>query len=319
MSSFDARRRPAPSPLHAEPPLHLVPPNTEGLIVYLPAYAAALRGLGHRERGIVKYVDVLRQFLTWLGPGITHADLTSARIRQYQDLKAATCAPATVGNILTTIRSFCRWAIREELRQDDPTLSIKWPRQRKTAPRALKRASLQDLDQVLMPPPGLHPERAWYWERNRRALYLMLYAGLRLSEAAALRWRDVDLEAKTLFVVDGKYGRDRSLPIHRKLAQVLIDVSERQPDDAVAGQIDGRPLSYKSLAHVFERWLPRRGIHISAHRLRHSFATQLLHNGANLKIIQELMGHESLETTERYLSLEMSQKQAAVDQLPDDW
>jgi integrase/recombinase XerC len=87
----------------------------------------------------------------------------------------------------------------------------------------------------------------------------------------------------------------------------------------VCGHANGKPISYKTVPHAFDRWLSGEGLHISAHQLRHTFATQLLWAGADLRTIQRLMGHASLATTERYLSVEMEQKKQAVSLLPDRW
>jgi integrase/recombinase XerD len=148
---------------------------------------------------------------------------------------------------------------------------------------------------------------------------LMLFAGLRISEAAALRWRDVDLEAGVLMVIEGKGGKDRAVPIHPILRAELLRVESPRPSWAVVGRRDNQPMNQKSLAHLFERWLPDCDLHISAHRLRHSFASELLRHGADLRSIQELLGHTSLEMTQRYLMLGSQQLRAAIDRLPDGW
>lgn len=147
----------------------------------------------------------------------------------------------------------------------------------------------------------------------------MLFGGLRISEAAALRWREVDLDAATLMVIDGKGGKDRMVPLHPTLLNELTRVEAPRKTWTVAGKPDGSPVKQKSLAHIFERWLPGFGLNISAHQLRHSFATELLRAGADLRSIQELLGHTSLETTQRYLTLSNHQLRVAVDKLPSSW
>jgi site-specific recombinase XerD len=147
----------------------------------------------------------------------------------------------------------------------------------------------------------------------------MLFSGLRLSEAAALRWCDVDLEVRELMVVDGKGGKDRVVPLHPALVEELCQVRSPKPSWAVLGQRDGKPLTHKSLAHIFERWLADLGIRITAHRLRHSFATEMLRHGADIRAIQDLMGHTSLETTQRYLALHNEQLRGAIEKLPPSW
>jgi site-specific recombinase XerD len=285
----------------------------------LPDYRAHLVARGHRKQGVARYMDQLKAFVRFVGKETTVTEITAKVIRRYQATMAEQCGAGTVGNALTAIRSFCRWCLLEELRTDDPTLQIVWPRLRKPAPRALRRAELRFIFEVITEPAGLRKEQAFIWRRNRRAIYLMLFGGLRLSEAAALRWRDIDLDAQELLVIDGKGGKDRVVPLHPALTEELRRVRNPKPMWAVVGQRDGKPLNYKSLAHIFERWLANLGLRISAHRLRHSFATELLRHGADIRAIQDLMGHTSLETTQRYLALNNEQLRGAVDKLPHSW
>lgn len=285
----------------------------------LPEYRAALVARGHRKQGIVRYMDQISAFARFAGEEATIADITSKLIRRYQVKMSERCGAGTVGNALTVIRSFCRWCLLEDLRDDDPTLKVIWPRLRKPAPRALKRAELRRLFEVIVEPEGLNSDQAFMWQRSRRTVYLMLFGGLRLSETAALRWRDVDLELAELMVIDGKGGKDRLVPMHPALVEELSKVRNPNPGWAVVGGRDGKPLTHKSLAHTFERWLPGLGIQITAHRLRHSFATEMLRHGADIRAIQDLMGHTSLETTQRYLELCNEQLRGAVEKLPRSW
>jgi integrase/recombinase XerD len=131
---------------------------------------------------------------------------------------------------------------------------------------------------------------------------------------------DVDLDAAELVVRDGKGGKDRVVPIHAKLlGELRVAAAESRSPWAVAGKADGFALTSKSMAHLFERWLPRLGIEITAHQLRHSFATEMLRGGANLRDIQDLLGHANLSTTERYLMVSGARLRGAVDTLPEDW
>ena len=285
----------------------------------LPEYRAALVSRGHRKQGIVRYMDQITSFARFAGREATVADVTAKLVRRYQVKLSERCGAGTVSNALTVIRSFCRWYLLEDFRDDDPTLKIVWLRLRKPAPRALKRAELRLLNEVIVEPEGLSEDQAFMWRRNRRTVYLMLYAGLRLSETAALRWRDVDMDLAELMVIDGKDGKDRVVPLHSALVEELRKVRNPNPSLAVVGGRDGEPLTHKSLAHIYERWLPGLGIQITAHRLRHSFATEMLRHGADIRAIQELMGHASLETTQRYLALCNEQLRGAVEKLPRSW
>jgi len=129
----------------------------------------------------------------------------------------------------------------------------------------------------------------------------------------------IDLDVLTLTVRNAKRGKFRVIPLHDRPVTALKMVPEHEWRGAVCGRADGKVRSYKSLPHIFDRWLKAAGLEISAHQLRHTFATRMLWNGANLREIQRLLGHASLATTERYLAMEIEQKRKAVDTLPDRW
>jgi integrase/recombinase XerD len=109
--------------------------------------------------------------------------------------------------------------------------------------------------------------------------------------------------------------------MHQRLLKELqlVPKAERQPDRTVICKSDGSPLSRRSIEHICDRWLRRLGFDVHAHRFRHSFATQMMRKGANIRTIQELLGHADLKTTERYLMVDVEDKRRAVDVLPDTW
>lgn len=280
----------------------------------LGQYEQALLARGRRPRGIARYLEHLRLFAQDLG-----ADpITAARIRRYQEHLARRCAVRTVQGALTAIRSYCRWAVREGHLAGDPTVDVDWPTTPDAAPRALSREQLRRLMRAMDEPADLTTEQQWYWRRNRRVVLLMLFAGLRMHEVVQLRWGDVDLDARQLVVRQGKGGRSRSVPLHGALLAELRAAGRHRPGLAVAGREDGTPIA-RDHDRLFRRWLRRAGLSISAHQLRHSFATELLRSGADLRTIQELLGHRRLETTQRYLMIDAERMRSAVDLLPSRW
>lgn len=280
------------------------------------AYLAGQRKL--RPRAIETYRRAVVRVATWLGDEATVAALTADAIGRYQVAKAHLLA-ASVAKELSAIRSYSRWCMRAQLRADDPTMELEWPKRTEPIPRALTARELRQLDAILAAAvPVLDRKGRRRVRRDTRIVLLMLYAGLRLSEVAALAWRDVDMDAATL-IARGKGGRDRVLPLHERLLANLRETPEAEQRGAVCGRADGKPLSYKSIPHVFDRWLKDAGLEISAHQLRHTFATRLLWAGQDIRVIQRLLGHASLATTERYLAVEMEQKRSAVAALPDAW
>lgn len=285
----------------------------------MDSFASSLAGRKLSTRTIETYAKSVRQYASWIGTDATVADVTAERITAFQIAKKHLEA-ATVSRHLSALRTYSRWCIKAKLRSDDPTLEIEWPKRIEPLPRALTQRELRLLDKILAEHlPILDKKTRHKVERDRRIVLIMLYAGLRLSEVAVLKWQDVDLDAGTLTVRKGKGGQSRVIPLHDRLKIDLERTREEDQKGAVCGHRDGKPLSYKSIPHVFDRWLKDAGLDISAHQLRHTFATRMLWAGADLRTIQRLLGHASLETTARYLNLEMDQKRTAVDKLPDRW
>jgi integrase/recombinase XerC len=283
-------------------------------------WLAWLAGQKLRPRAVDTYRREMRRIVAWLGEDATVADLDAARLALYQ-AERAHLSSSTLRKTLTVVRSYATWCISVGLRSDDPTAQFRWPRKTQPLPRALSSDELARLDRWLTrTTPTLDRVAARLLLRDRRIVLLMLYAGLRRAEVVDLDWRDVDLPDGSLIVRGGKGGKDRALPIHPRLAAEL----ERTPKQDRRGPVvcsvrGGEKLSHKTLGQLFERRLREEDLEISAHRLRHTFATRLLAAGADLRTIQDMMGHESLETTARYLQSDLTLKQAAVRRLPDSW
>ncbi|WP_431087662.1 site-specific tyrosine recombinase/integron integrase [Paenibacillus sp. 8b26] len=140
--------------------------------------------------------------------------------------------------------------------------------------------------------------------KHRAILYLTYTSGLRVSEVVRLRPEDCDWERKVLKVRQGKGRKDRqTLLSEAAFAVVEQYIGAEQPEDWLfPGQREGRHLTERSAQKVFEKALAEAGIRkqVSIHSLRYSFATHLLENGIDLRYIQELLGHQSVRTTERY-------------------
>ena len=288
-------------------------------------WIAHLAGQKVRPRSRDVYRREVIAFARWLGSESTAADATADAIDGYQ-IACEHLAPATIGKKLSAIRSWCRWCQRKRLRLDDPTLEIEWPDREDPIPRALSADELRRLEVALdIPLPLLDRKKRRVRARDRRIVLLMLYCGLRRAEVAGLLWKDIDLDALALTVRRevAKGGRPRVIPLHDRVVADLRETRPHHRRGAVAGhklsgKASGAVLSHKTLGHIFERWLKEEhGLEISAHQLRHTFATQLLRSGAPLVAIQRLLGHRSLATTQRYLQVEDDEKRSAVGRLPD--
>lgn len=293
--------------------------SSPAVVDTLGSYAAALSARKGRPRAIDTYLRAVRTFATWLGNDGTVAGITAESLGRYQ-LARSGLAAATISKQLSAIRSYCRWCIDAGLRNDDPTLRIVWPKKRKKLPRALKGEELTTLEAILdRPPPVLDKRARRIWLRNRRIVVLLLYTGLRRAEVAQATWEDTDLQAATLIVGEesAKGGNERIVSLHPRVLAELRTTPAKQRRGALAGHPDGRCISHKTIGHVFDRWLSDAGLDTSAHKLRHTCATQMLKHGANIHEIQRMLGHADIRTTERYLHLSAADQHAAVRRLPD--
>ena len=211
---------------------------------------------------------------------------------------------------LSTLRAFFRWACREGHLARNPAKGLPAPRVPKTLPRAM---SLADTESLLAA-----PEEGSFFERDR-ALFELLYAtGLRVSEAAGLDLEDVDFSSR-LARVAGKGGKERIVTFGEEAEEALREYlparaeRRRRFDESLPGEGEplfvnarGGRLTTRSMARLLKSRLRAAGLPsaISPHALRHTFATHLLSAGADLRSIQELLGHASLSTTQKYTHLD---------------
>jgi integrase/recombinase XerC len=231
-------------------------------------------------------------------------------VRSYlAHLHRARLSNRSLARHLSTLRSFFRWACREGHIEKSPAKGLPAPRVPKTLPRAM---TLPDTERLLdADEETLIPER-------ERALFELLYAtGLRVSEAAGLDMEDVDFSER-LVRVTGKGSRERIVPFGDAAADALrtylpsrAALRHRAKDDGETGDplfvnARGGRLTTRSMARLLKRRLRAAGLpeQISPHALRHTFATHLLQAGADLRAIQELLGHASLSTTQKYTHLD---------------
>jgi integrase/recombinase XerC len=230
-------------------------------------------------------------------------------VRSYlASLHRSRLASRSLARHLSTLRSFFRWACREGHLDKNPARALPSPRLPKTLPRAM---TLPDTERLLAA-----EEEAPFPERDR-ALFELLYAtGLRVSEAAGLDLEDVDFASRLLRVV-GKGNKERIAPFGETAQDALAAYlpiraerrkrsAEEEDSDPLFVNVRGGRLTTRSMARLLKRRLKAAGLptEISPHALRHSFATHLLEAGADLRAIQELLGHASLSTTQKYTHLD---------------
>lgn len=269
----------------------------------IAAYLAHER-LRRRERGVVSYGKTL-QHLARFAAG----QPLDARLIESYFATRIHLAPATIAADMAAIASFGRWGLRRGLITGDLLAYVERPRITRGDVIEAPRATIAQISAWLQTPDGL--------ARSRRFVGMCLYGGLRITEARLADWAYVDLIGRELVVRadTAKGGKARRIPIAPPLGRLLALVPLGERHGAVAGQPDGRPLSRGGAEHIFDRELPRFGIEVTAHQLRRAFATRLDEQGVSLRVIQELLGHSSLATTERYIGVDRARKIAAVDGL----
>lgn len=285
----------------------------------LDAFVRARRGEGRRPEGVRRYADRLRLFGAWLGArGVEDvATIDALTVADYRDYCIVDRGnrEGTVVNALTAIRAFAEWAIPLGHMAEDPTAKVRWPQRARGLPKPLTPEELGTLAAILADEPEDEGE-AWHHRRNRLAIELMYYLGLRLGEVARLKVADVNLVAGTVTIRQSK-SRDRSVALHAELLPHLAEVlAGRRQSDPVIPAETGKAMKPKVLAKIFERWLPARGLRISAHRLRHSFATELLRGCGNLGLVQDALGHASPETTRIYTLIVVEDQRPAINRIP---
>jgi integrase len=192
-------------------------------------------------------------------------------------------APASRHNELSNLRSFYRWAIRRDYRADDPTLLLDSPVVDPGLPRPMSR---EDLHKVL---------NSMTTASDRRAVCLGAYAGLRISEAAALRWSDVDLENQELRVMNSKGNKSRWVPMSPELLDALLP---NTGGNVVTG---GEAHDTDWLARRIRKAFRNAGIHATFHQLRHRYATIAYEATGDILTVSRLLGHANLNTTQIYV------------------
>ena len=244
-------------------------------------------------------------------------EITVLELRGYvAALHEAGYAPTTIARRLASLRSFFRFGQREGWVDNNPAKPLRNPRKPRSLPHVLSGA---DVARLLQTPPADHPLGL----RDRAILETMYSAGLRISEVVGLDHGDLDFEAEVVRV-RGKGRKERLAPIGsyamRALRQWLRTrvPSPREPagpESPVFVNRFGRRLTTRSVARMLEKYLRQAALdrRTTPHSLRHSFATHLLDRGADIRSVQELLGHKSLVTTQIYTHVSTAALRAAYE------
>jgi len=217
---------------------------------------------------------------------------------------------ATIARKLATLRSFYKFLVKRNEITANPVIAVRTPKQEKKLPRFLE---YEEVKRLLETPPMDN----WLGARDRAILETLYSTGIRVSELVALNMDDIDFLGEVIHV-RGKGKKERINPIGSSALQVIQHYMEYRNKRAQSNSNfdskvlfvnkHGRRLSTRSVRRKMDKYLKIAGLDpaISPHTLRHSFATHMLNKGADLRSVQELLGHQSLSTTQIYTHLTTS-------------
>ncbi len=278
----------------------------------LAAYVAYLRAERHASPHTIRgYLADLRQFLAVAG---TPAAVGPDAIRHWLRTLDGTVERTSIARKLAAVRGLFRFLADTGRLPADPTLGIATPRTRRRLPAHL---TLDDVDRLLATPRG----DTLLGLRDRAFLEVLYSSGLRVSELVGLDWEHVDEDTGLLRVL-GKGRKERVVPVGRPALRALAAYRARCAAAGLAAARGavflnrrGGRLTSRSVARSMERHVLASGTSTKAtpHALRHTFATHLLGAGADLRAIQELLGHASLSTTQRYTHVDLRRLMEAYD------
>ena len=255
----------------------------------------------------------LSQFNIWLGlqkKGSSKSELVSANqadIQQYLAVKFPLSKPRSISRLIASMRRFYRYALRENLIKTDPTLQIESPKLPRSLPKSLNESEVEDLLNApdINQPIGL---------RDRAMLELLYASGLRVSELVGVKVNEVSTQDGVVRVT-GKGSKTRLVPMGEEAADwidqylktarpkiLASQISAGQMTDAMFVTNRGGAMTRQAFWYLIKRYAIVAGIskHMSPHVLRHAFATHLLNHGADLRVVQMLLGHADISTTQIY-------------------
>lgn len=286
-------------------------------------FAAECRRRAWSEATVAVYRKRLERFLVWVGESeptveevtsITRATLAAFHQHLYDHVtkKGKPYQSTTRKDFLVALKSFFAWCQKEGVILANPALAIEYPKEPVTLPRAV--ATLKEMRRLLR-----QPDLSTYVGLRDRAMLEVLYtSGIRNTECRRMAVDDLDLARGYATVRQGKGKKDRVVPIGKSAVEyVTLYLAKARPNlVAAASRPDtrvlflslwGLPFSLAAVCAIVTRYRERAHIakHLTPHALRHTCATQMLEGHADIRYIQEMLGHASLKSTQRYTRVEI--------------
>lgn len=312
--------KPAGSPKRAIDPLAHLP-----LVAYMEAHFEWMGVTGYSADTVRARRQAIRRFIVWCEERglVQPPDITKPVLERYQRhlfyYRKPDGAPLTLGSqhgALAPLKTWFKWLARENHILYNPASELELPKLPKHLPRAI--LSVPEVEAIL----AEADPATRYGLRDRAMLELLYSTGLRRMEVAHLALYDVDANRRLVFVREGKGAKDRVVPIgERALAWLERYLTEARPQliaverDALFITDYGEPVSPEFVAAHVKRYMEFAGIHKpgATHLLRHAMATHMLEAGADVRVLQALLGHAQLNTTEIYTHVSIEHLRAIHD------
>jgi len=261
-------------------------------------------------------IELLKKFLEDKKYEVTPEKITFHHLQEFLAwVNEMSIGPRSQARIISGVRAFYKYLLMEDAVQQSPAELLELPKLPQKLPEVL---SVEEIDQLihaidLSAPSG---------ERNKAMLETLYSCGLRVSELVSLRITDVSFDEGFVRVI-GKGNKQRMVPLggvaKKCIQQYMRDVRchvdvKKGSEDIVFLNRNGRKLTRVMVFHIIQQLKERAGLHkkISPHTFRHSFATHLIEGGADLRAVQEMLGHESITTTEIYTHLDREYLRDAI-------
>jgi integrase/recombinase XerC len=281
-------------------------------------FLKSLEGKNCSVHTVRAYGKELERFAEFLGPDMRWKDVDHVFIRSFlSHLHELGLSKVSVARALAALRSMYKWLAREGLVQQNPAKLVATPRMPKKLPRV---PTLEEMNGLL---DSDMPENAAFPERDRAIFELLYGCGLRNSELVGMELDDLQT-ANGVILIRGKGKKQRYVPLEGMAddslqayfaARTRVLAQNKKTTRRLFINRRGGPLTSRSVARIVKQIAVARGLppDIHPHTLRHAFGTHMLSEGADLRAIQELLGHERLSTTQRYTQLSIQQVMEVYD------
>ena len=280
----------------------------EKLVMEYLEYLSSVRGVSERTSSAYNR-DLLHYIAYCANHDFPPEKASPSQVRGFiSDLSLEGVASVSVNRSLSSIRGFYRWLVRFNYRQDDPALPLRNLKTPKTLPAFLWEGEMAHFSEL--------PDTAGIlWPERDKALILAMYSGgLRISEVASLSLKNIESDFQGARII-GKGNKERHVFFSDEAREALYAylparqsrIKAEQATDRLFVSRKGSPISVPGVRWIISKYAEKSGLNknIHPHSLRHSFATHLVNSGCDVRVVQELLGHASISTTQRYTHVNM--------------